>query len=121
MDPIEPVNQQVDVSALRARIGDALGRDRLSLRRRLDQLARATPPLAGARWDELAAAIDASVRRRRARAEAVPPIRLDEGLPIAREGEAIVAAIRAHQVVVIAGETGSGKTTQLPLLALAAG
>ncbi|WP_017912598.1 ATP-dependent RNA helicase HrpA, partial [Xanthomonas sp. SHU 166] len=41
--------------------------------------------------------------------------------PIAREAERIVALIREHQVVVIAGETGSGKTTQLPKLCLAAG
>ena len=42
-------------------------------------------------------------------------------MPIAREAEKIIALIRAHPVVVIAGETGSGKTTQLPKLCLAAG
>ncbi|MGB8022590.1 MAG: ATP-dependent RNA helicase HrpA [Candidatus Nanopelagicales bacterium] len=42
-------------------------------------------------------------------------------LPIAQHVEAIGAALRAHQVVVVAGETGSGKTTQLPKIALAAG
>ncbi len=46
---------------------------------------------------------------------------VDPGLPIATEAERIVALIRAHQVVVVAGETGSGKTTQLPKLCLAAG
>ena len=46
---------------------------------------------------------------------------LDDSLPIAREAEKIVELIRAHPVVVIAGETGSGKTTQLPKLCLAAG
>ncbi|WP_251259223.1 hypothetical protein, partial [Enterobacter hormaechei] len=40
---------------------------------------------------------------------------------IAREADAIIGLIREHQVVVIAGETGSGKTTQLPKLCLAAG
>ena len=48
-------------------------------------------------------------------------ITMDQALPIAREAEQISALIRAHQVVVIAGETGSGKTTQLPKLCLAAG
>ncbi len=56
-----------------------------------------------------------------ARAQQQPAITLDEQLPIAREAERIVELIRAHQVVVIAGETGSGKTTQLPKLCLAAG
>ncbi|WP_267120770.1 ATP-dependent RNA helicase HrpA, partial [Xanthomonas sacchari] len=50
-----------------------------------------------------------------------PAITVDPQLPIAREAERIVALIREHQVVVIAGETGSGKTTQLPKLCLAAG
>ena len=59
--------------------------------------------------------------RRAARAAAQPVIELDEQLPIAREAERIVGLIRDHRVVVIAGETGSGKTTQLPKLCLAAG
>lgn len=42
-------------------------------------------------------------------------------LPVAARADDIVRAIREHQVVVVAGETGSGKTTQLPKLALAAG
>src|SRR5690606_8952184 len=44
-----------------------------------------------------------------------------EDLPVAREAERIVELIRAHPVLVVAGETGSGKTTQLPKLCLAAG
>ncbi|HEV2607961.1 MAG TPA: hypothetical protein VGT79_08260, partial [Xanthomonadaceae bacterium] len=56
-----------------------------------------------------------------ARALSAPVPSFDDSLPIAREAEQIVALIRAHQVVVIAGETGSGKTTQLPKLCLAAG
>ena len=66
-------------------------------------------------------ALQASVRRREARARQQPAISLDDSLPIAREAEQIIALIRDHQVVVIAGETGSGKTTQLPKLCLAAG
>nr|WP_049621630.1 ATP-dependent RNA helicase HrpA [Frateuria defendens] len=69
----------------------------------------------------LAADIAASAARRRARAEAKPAIRLDESLPISARADDIVKLIREHQVVVIAGETGSGKTTQLPKLCLAAG
>ncbi|MFT4248253.1 MAG: ATP-dependent RNA helicase HrpA [Pseudomonas sp.] len=63
----------------------------------------------------------ASVARCEARAQAQPAVSLDEQLPIAREAARIIEAIRAHPVVVIAGETGSGKTTQLPKLCLAAG
>ena len=63
----------------------------------------------------------ASVAARTARAKAAPKPSLDVDLPIAREADAIVELIRKHQVVVVAGETGSGKTTQLPKLCLTAG
>lgn len=66
-------------------------------------------------------ALQASVARCQTRADSRPAITLDEALPIVREAEKIVELIRGHQVVVIAGETGSGKTTQLPKLCLAAG
>src|SRR6185437_2613200 len=56
-----------------------------------------------------------------ARVASIPPITIDEALPIARRADEIVELIRKHQVLVIAGETGSGKTTQLPKLCLAAG
>ena len=46
---------------------------------------------------------------------------VDAALPIAAWADDIVAAIRENQVVIVAGETGSGKTTQLPKLCLAAG
>ena len=55
------------------------------------------------------------------RAEQAPTPSFDEDLPVAREAEKIIDLIRKHQVVVLAGETGSGKTTQLPKLCLAAG
>ncbi|MES2569081.1 MAG: ATP-dependent RNA helicase HrpA, partial [Verrucomicrobiota bacterium] len=42
-------------------------------------------------------------------------------LPICARREEIVAALRAHQVLIVAGETGSGKTTQLPKMCLEAG
>ncbi|TMN16534.1 ATP-dependent RNA helicase HrpA [Pseudoxanthomonas sp. X-1] len=66
-------------------------------------------------------ALAESVAACQARAANLPAVTLDQALPIAREGERIVELIRQHQVVVIAGETGSGKTTQLPKLCLAAG
>jgi len=55
-----------------------------------------------------------------ARAARLPALSYPD-LPVAARADDIIHAIRAHQVVVVAGETGSGKTTQLPKLALAAG
>ena len=56
--------------------------------------------------------------RRRA---SVPEISYPEQLPIAARREEIARAIREHQVVIVAGETGSGKTTQLPKILLELG
>ncbi|UOQ55867.1 ATP-dependent RNA helicase HrpA [Leucobacter allii] len=51
----------------------------------------------------------------------LPHIDFPGDLPVSQMREEIAAAIRDHQVVIVAGETGSGKTTQLPKIALALG
>lgn len=51
----------------------------------------------------------------------LPPIHYPEDLPVSARREEIAKAIKAHQVVVVCGETGSGKTTQLPKLCLELG
>ncbi|OLO62030.1 ATP-dependent helicase [Actinomyces oris] len=56
-----------------------------------------------------------------ARATAVPAIVYPEELPVSARREEIAAAISEHQVVIVAGETGSGKTTQLPKICLELG
>ncbi len=50
-----------------------------------------------------------------------PVIEFPESLPVSAMREQIMDAIAAHQVVIVCGETGSGKTTQLPKMALALG
>jgi ATP-dependent helicase HrpA len=48
-------------------------------------------------------------------------IAFPENLPVSGKREEIMAALQAHQVIIVCGETGSGKTTQLPKIALAMG
>ncbi|OLO86956.1 DUF3418 domain-containing protein [Actinomyces naeslundii] len=55
------------------------------------------------------------------RAAAVPAIVYPEELPVSARREEIATAISEHQVVIVAGETGSGKTTQLPKICLELG
>ena len=55
------------------------------------------------------------------RAASVPAIVYPEELPVSARREEIAEAIRDHQVVIVAGETGSGKTTQLPKICLELG
>ena len=54
-------------------------------------------------------------------ANPVPPIEFPPELPVTGRREDIARAIADHQVVIVSGETGSGKTTQLPKIALALG
>ncbi len=56
-----------------------------------------------------------------ARRNPVPPIRYPESLPVSARREEIARAVREHAVVIVCGETGSGKTTQLPKLMLELG
>jgi ATP-dependent helicase HrpA len=65
--------------------------------------------------------VRASVALREERARRVPALNYPGELPITARREDIVSAIRSNQVVVIAGETGSGKTTQIPKMCLEAG
>ncbi len=58
------------------------------------------------------------VKQRLAR---IPQIKLNQDLPVTQYAERLIAAIQKHQVIIVAGETGSGKTTQLPQIAMLAG
>ena len=51
----------------------------------------------------------------------LPPIEFPEALPVSARRDEIAGALQHHQVIVVSGETGSGKTTQLPKIALALG
>ncbi|MBW1987971.1 MAG: ATP-dependent RNA helicase HrpA [Deltaproteobacteria bacterium] len=63
----------------------------------------------------------ASAEKRLRRQENLPALSYPEDLPITAKREEIVSAIRENQVVVVTGETGSGKSTQIPKMCLEAG
>ena len=71
-----------------------------------------------ARLEAEIARAEQRIARRRA---AVPRITYPPQLPVSERKDELLAAIRDHQVVIVAGETGSGKTTQLPKIALELG
>jgi ATP-dependent helicase HrpA len=113
-----PVNRSPlppELAALRPLLAETLNADRRALLRALE---RANSEAALAQWRTR---VDAARARYAQRAARVPEIRIDESLPIAAKADEIVRLIRERQVIVLAGETGSGKTTQLPKLCLAAG
>ncbi|NHT18793.1 ATP-dependent RNA helicase HrpA [Cellulomonas sp. IC4_254] len=90
---------------------------RTSDQRRADQRGGDQPARRGreSRARRLTALADAR------RAVVLPPVVYPEQLPVSARRQEIAAAIRGHQVVIVAGETGSGKTTQLPKIALELG
>ncbi|NWK73598.1 ATP-dependent RNA helicase HrpA [Acinetobacter sp. SwsAc6] len=55
------------------------------------------------------------------RVESIPNIKLNQDLPVTQYADKLIDAIQSNQVIIVAGETGSGKTTQLPQIAMLAG
>jgi ATP-dependent helicase HrpA len=110
------------VAALRARLRELTLRDEHRLARRLDKLRREADDerRAGA-LASLAAEIERGETRVARRRAAVPAVRYPPELPVSARRDDLLAAIRDNQVVVVAGETGSGKTTQLPKICLELG
>ena len=99
-------------------LDQAMIADRHRLRRQLHELRKQPDEQKQAQWLER---FQKSCAKVEARKLSVPPMRYDDALPIAAKRDEIKQAISKHQVVVIAGETGSGKTTQLPKICLELG
>jgi len=110
------------VAALAERLPALTLRDEHRLARRLDTARRTR---AGEARDRALAGVATAVaeaeQRLAARRAAVPAIGYPAQLPVSARREDIAAAIRDHQVVIVAGETGSGKTTQIPKICLELG
>ncbi|ATW49353.1 ATP-dependent RNA helicase HrpA [Streptomyces peucetius subsp. caesius ATCC 27952] len=97
-------------------------RDAHRLGRRLEGARRIRKPEARqAVLDEIAAEAEKSAARTTRRAGCVPEITYPEQLPVSQKKDEILETIRDHQVVIVAGETGSGKTTQIPKICLELG
>ena len=102
-------------------MGRIRGCDKGRLRRDFGRLKKAGDKADQTALARLLADLRASVKERGRRRENAPVPVYPEELPIvARRGE-IVDAIRKHQVIVLSGETGSGKTTQIPKMCIEAG
>ena len=106
---------------MRIELDDCLASDR----RRLKALLRDLQSAQGAKKDKARADFDALAKRsaevvqkRRAR---LPQPEYDEDLPVNTRRAEIAKLIADHQVVIVCGETGSGKTTQLPKICLELG
>ncbi|MDC8831299.1 ATP-dependent RNA helicase HrpA [Alteromonas gilva] len=110
------------LSALLSQLSQCLIKDRFPLRRQIQRLKHAD--LSDEQNQQLLARIveriNASIQRCEARAASVPAIEYPP-LPVSDRKDDIKQAIADNQVVIIAGETGSGKTTQIPKICLELG
>ncbi len=107
--------------ALAERLSGVSLRDEDRLRRRLAALARRPADAFAADLDQLETLTAAAEARTARRAASVPALEYPEQLPVSQAKDDIARALAEHQVIVVAGETGSGKTTQLPKIALEVG
>ena len=101
---------------LRAELSEGMTADRARLAPRIERLER--HGIAAAEIERVARAVAASRERATSRAAAMPSVTYPPELPVSERRDEIAAAIRDHQVVIVCGETGSGKTTQLPKICL---
>ncbi|MEU4925208.1 ATP-dependent RNA helicase HrpA [Streptomyces yokosukanensis] len=110
------------LGALAPRLTELSLRDAHRLGRRLEGARKIRKPEARAAvLAEIEAEVgkaEARIGERRAR---VPAVTYPEQLPVSQKKDEIAAAIRDHQVVIVAGETGSGKTTQIPKICMELG
>jgi len=107
---------------LRRTLPELMLHDQHRLSRRIDRAAGLRDQAARDKAvTELAKDIERAAQRVAKRRGAVPAISYPEELPVSQAKDDIAAAIRDNQVVIVAGETGSGKTTQLPKICLELG
>jgi len=115
-------NVKSPLAALSAQLGELMLRDQQRLQRRLQGARKIKNPDAqSAVAAELESDITAALQKVQSRAASCPKVTYPENLPVSQKKQDILQAIRDHQVVIVAGETGSGKTTQLPKICLELG
>ncbi|MUT89320.1 ATP-dependent RNA helicase HrpA [Streptomyces sp. Z38] len=110
------------LGSLASRLSELSLRDAHRLGRRLEGARKIRKPEARAAvLGEIEAEVAAAGERMAARRARVPEVRYPEQLPVSQKKDVIAEAIRDHQVVIVAGETGSGKTTQIPKICMELG
>ncbi|MGQ5634574.1 MULTISPECIES: ATP-dependent RNA helicase HrpA [unclassified Streptomyces] len=110
------------LGTLAPRLTELSLRDAHRLGRRLEGARKIRKPEARAAvLAEIEAEVGKAEARMAERRSRVPAVGYPEQLPVSQKKDAIAAAIRDHQVVIVAGETGSGKTTQIPKICLELG
>ncbi|OFJ29801.1 ATP-dependent RNA helicase HrpA [Vibrio cholerae] len=102
-------------ASLKKALGECLIKDRFRFSKRIDGASKIkNESVRNAVFDEIALDIAQSMMVVEQRKQQMPKIEYPALLPVSQKRDDIADAIAKHQVVIVAGETGSGKTTQLP-------
>ncbi|EKC2616714.1 Flp pilus assembly complex ATPase component TadA, partial [Salmonella enterica] len=110
------------LQALQQRLDSLMLRDRQRFARRLHGVKKVKNPDAQqAIYQAMAKEIEQAAAQVVLREAARPSITYPQNLPVSQKKQDILEAVRDHQVVIVAGETGSGKTTQLPKICMELG
>ena len=110
------------LSSLFARLDGLMLRDKQHFSRRLHGVKKVKNPQSQQNLlNTLASEIARCEEKIQRRRQSCPTISYPENLPVSQKKDDILAAIRDNQVVIVAGETGSGKTTQLPKICMELG
>jgi len=111
----------ISATALKDHLNDVLYKDQFRLKRRIDDLANLkSPEKVEQSLTKIAIDIQVSMDKRKQRLDNLPEVTYPD-LPVSQKKDEIAKAIAENQVVIIAGETGSGKTTQIPKICLELG
>ena len=111
----------LSIEALRRRLSACMNLDARRLSSRLHGVKKLPEAKQAAVLETIAADLDVAQARYQSRLAGVPKVTYPDNLPVSQKQAEIAKAIEEHQVVIIAGETGSGKTTQIPKICLALG
>lgn len=110
----------ITIETLRAELKNCLGSDFHRLQKLVNRYKNSKQKPTPENLQKLQSNIEASVQKKQQRIDNLPEIDYPN-LPVSEHRDDIRAAIENHQVVIIAGETGSGKTTQIPKICMELG
>lgn len=104
--------------SLMSELNNCMQSDRFRFKRRLQSVKKLSTQKQAKAVEKIQQDIATSITLRQSRIDNLPSVSYPESLPISQKRNDIANAILNNQVVIIAGETGSGKTTQIPKICL---
>jgi ATP-dependent helicase HrpA len=114
--------QPINIDKLFSKLRLSLKADQFRLKKRLMSSKKITDIEKKQKTlSEISTYLDESIAKKQTKIQNVPKITYPEALPVSQNSDVIAKAITENQVLIIAGETGSGKTTQIPKICLALG